>query len=51
MMQKGLHRPTLDQYTLISDILSTKLHQILSGEIEVEAGLTMAQAEIDGILK
>jgi multiple sugar transport system substrate-binding protein len=51
MMQKGLHRPMLDQYTLISDILSTKLHQILSGDIEVEAGLFMAQDEIDAVLK
>ncbi len=51
MMQKGLHRPMLDQYTLISDILSTRLHQILSGEIGVEAGLTIAQEEIEEVLE
>jgi len=50
MMQRGLHRPMLDQYTLISDILSNRLHQILSGEVEVEAGLAQAKAEIDTVL-
>ena len=50
MMQKGLHRPTLDQYTLISDILSSRLHEILSGEHEVEEGLALAQAEIEAVI-
>ncbi|NQT61991.1 MAG: extracellular solute-binding protein [Candidatus Marinimicrobia bacterium] len=50
MMQKGLHRPMLDQYTLISDILSTQLHQIMSGEIEVEVGLALAKKEIDAVM-
>ena len=51
MMQRGLHRPMLNQYTLISDILSSKLHQILAGEIEVETGLIEAQTEIGGVLE
>jgi len=50
MMQKGLHRPTLDQYTLISDILANRLHEILSGEHEVEAGLALAQSEIEAVM-
>ncbi|MBC8374695.1 MAG: extracellular solute-binding protein [FCB group bacterium] len=50
MMQKGLHRPMLDQYTLISDILSTHLHQIMSGEIEVAVGLALAKEEIDVVM-
>ncbi len=50
MMEKGLHRPMLNHYTLISDILSNRLHQILSGEYEVEVGLTLAKAEIDAVL-
>ncbi|NQV29683.1 MAG: extracellular solute-binding protein [Candidatus Marinimicrobia bacterium] len=50
MMVNGLHRPMLDQYTLISDILSTRLHQIIGGKLEVEAGLKQAKQEIDAIL-
>jgi len=50
MMDQGLHRPMLDQYTLISDILSQRLHQILSEELGVEAGLALAQAEIQAVL-
>ena len=50
MMANGLHRPMLHQYTLISDILSARLHQIIAGEVEVEAGLKQAKQEIDAIL-
>ena len=50
MMATGLHRPMLNQYTLISDVLSARLHQILAGEIEVEAGLALAKREIDAIM-
>jgi len=50
MMEQGLHRPVLDQYTLISDILSQRLHQILSHEYGVEEGLQLAKDEIDAVL-
>lgn len=50
MMEYGLHRPRLGQYTLISDILSRYLHEILSGEYEVEAGLALAKDEIDIVI-
>ncbi len=46
MMANGIHRPALDHYTLLSDILSERLHLILSGELEVEAGLKLAKEEI-----
>ena len=50
MMEYGLHRPRLDQYTLISDILSSYLHEILSGAYEVEEGLGLAKAEIEVVM-
>jgi len=46
IMAGGIHRPALNNYTFLSDILSHRLHQILAGELEVEAGLQQAQAEI-----
>lgn len=50
MMENGLHRPRLDQYTLISDILSRRIHEVLSDEHEVEVGLALAKEEIEAVL-
>jgi len=50
LMMKGIHRPMLHQYTLMSDILSLRLHQILSGELSVESGLGLAKEEIDAVI-
>lgn len=50
MMEQGLHRPMLDQYTLISDILSQRLHEVLSDEYDVEEGLQLAKDEINAVL-
>ena len=50
MMERGLHRPILNDYTLISDILANRLHQILAGELEVESGMALAKEEIDEVL-
>ena len=49
-MDNGVHRPMLDEYTLISDILSARLHGILIGTLEVEEGLAIAEREIRGVL-
>ncbi len=49
MMRNGLHRPMHNQYTLISDILSLRLHQILTGEVDVEPGLLKAKTEIEHV--
>ena len=46
LMITGLHRPALDEYTLISDILSHRLHQVLAGELGAEQGMQLAQDEI-----
>ena len=45
-METGILRPALPEYTLISDILSSKLHQILSGELDTETGLAEAETAI-----
>ncbi len=50
MMVNGIHRPALNQYTLLSDILSARLHEILSGEISVETGMELANDEISKAL-
>lgn len=49
MMGNGIHRPAVDDYTLISDILSLRLHQILSAETSAEKGMRMAWEEIEEI--
>jgi multiple sugar transport system substrate-binding protein len=50
MMSTGLHRPRLNEYTLISDILSNRLHQILSGELDSKTGMAKADTEIREVL-
>ena len=47
MIGQGLHRPALPEYTLISDILSHHLHDILKGNISARQGLNLAKAEIE----
>lgn len=46
MMKQGMHRPAVEEYTLISDIISLRLHQILGGEIGVEEGMHLAWKEV-----
>lgn len=49
MIEQGVHRPALPEYTLISDVLSTNLHQILAGELPVDEGLSQARVQIESI--
>ncbi len=49
MFEKGIHRPAISDYTLISDILSHQIHSILAGEIAVVDGLQEAKNRISMI--
>lgn len=49
MMDHGIHRPAFVEYTLISDILSERIHQILAGELSPEIGMKMAWVEVQAI--
>jgi len=46
MMKRGIHRPAVEQYTLISDVLSLRLHQIIAAEIDAEEGMKLAWEEV-----
>ena len=49
MMKYGIHRPAVDHYTKLSDVISSRLHQILAGELSVNDGLALAWNEIKDI--
>lgn len=49
MMKQGIHRPAVEKYTLISDILSQRLHQILAGELAADQGMQLAWEEVKAI--
>lgn len=51
MMEKGIHRPALNQYTFISDILAERLHEALSRELDVKTAMSLADKEIASVLK
>jgi multiple sugar transport system substrate-binding protein len=47
MMNSGIHRPMLQNYTKISDILSFYLNRVLKKEISVEEALRLADETIE----
>ena len=49
MIRQGIHRPALPEYTLISDILSLHLHEVLKGNVSPEEGLRQAKNEIESL--
>ncbi|NQV16903.1 extracellular solute-binding protein [bacterium] len=49
MMDNGIHRPASVEYTLISDVLSERIHQILAGELTAENGMQIAWDEVQAI--
>ena len=50
IINNGIHRPSLTNYTKLSDILSLYINKALKREITVEQALESAQYEIDFIL-
>ncbi|MBU0558852.1 MAG: extracellular solute-binding protein [Bacteroidetes bacterium] len=50
IIENGLHRPSDDNYTKISDVLSLYLNKALKKELTVQEALKSAQAQINSIL-
>jgi multiple sugar transport system substrate-binding protein len=50
LIENGLHRPSVDNYTKFSDILSSNLNSALRKERTVEQALWTAQSQIDSSL-
>ena len=47
LLQWGKHRPSLENYTKLSEIMSSYFHKALKNEISVSEALTSASSQIN----